>query len=120
MFEKAVSEPTFCPMYAQLCSYVNMKLPSSPPEEPDGKEIAFTSVLLNNCHEVFEGAGNLCAEIDRLTGLDQEMETRNKEIMLMKHRTLGNIRLIGELLKQKIVKDKIVHHTVQVHMQILY
>ncbi|KAM0847216.1 hypothetical protein ACQ4PT_055167 [Festuca glaucescens] len=113
MFEKAVSEPTFCPMYAQLCSYVNMKLPSSPPEEPDVKEIAFTSVLLNNCHEVFEGAGNLCAEIDRLTGLDQETETRNKEIMLMKHRTLGNIRLIGELLKQKIIKDKIVHHTVQ-------
>ncbi|KAM0911702.1 hypothetical protein ACQ4PT_013308 [Festuca glaucescens] len=113
MFEKAVSEPTFCPMYAQLCSYVNMKLPSSPPEEPDGKEIAFTSVLLNNCHEVFEGAGNLCAEIDRLTGLDQEMETRNKEIMLMKHRTLGNICLMGELLKQKNVIDKIVHHTVQ-------
>ena len=49
MFEKAVSEPTFCPIYAQLCSHLNKKLTSSPPEEPDGKEIAFTSVLLNNC-----------------------------------------------------------------------
>jgi translation initiation factor 4G len=120
MFEKVVSEPTFFPMYAQLCSYVNKKLPSSPPGEPDGKEIAFTSVMLNNYHEIFEGAGNLCAEIDRLTGLDQEMKTSNKEITLMKLRTLGNIRLIGELLKQKIFIEKIVHHTVQVHMQILY
>ena len=118
MFEKAVSEPTFCPMYAQLCSYLNKKLPSSP-QETDGKEISFTSVLLNNCHEVFEGAGNLCTEIDRLTGLDEEMETQNKEIMLMKLRTLGNIRLIGELLKQKIIIENIEHHAVQVHMQIL-
>ncbi|XP_071681874.1 zinc finger CCCH domain-containing protein 43 isoform X2 [Lolium perenne] len=113
MFEKAVSEPTFCPTYAQLCSYLNKKLPSSPPEEPDGKEIAFASVLLSNCHEVFKGAGNLCAEIDRMTGPDQEMETQNKQIMLMKLRTLGNIHLIGELLKQKIVIERIVQHTVQ-------
>jgi translation initiation factor 4G len=119
MFEKAVSEPTFCPTYAQLCSYLNKKLPSPPPEEPDGKETAFASVLLSNCHEVFKGASDLSAEIDRLTGPDQEMETQNKQIMLMKLRTLGNIHLIGELLKQKIVIERIVQHTVQVHMQIL-
>jgi translation initiation factor 4G len=119
MFEKAVSEPTFCPTYAQLCSYLNKKLPSSPPEEPDGKEIVFASVLLSNCHEVFKGTGDLCAEIDRLTGPDQQMETQNKQIMLMKLRTLGNISLIGELLKQKIVIERIVQHMVQVHMQIL-
>ncbi|CAM0958712.1 unnamed protein product [Alopecurus aequalis] len=113
MFEKAVSEPTFCPMYAQLCSYLNKKRTAPHSEEPDGKEIAFSSALLDNCHEVFEGAGNLPSEIDRLTGLDQEMETHNKEIMLMKLRTIGNIHLIGALLKQKIVIEKIRHHTVQ-------
>ncbi|KAH7428597.1 hypothetical protein KP509_09G008000 [Ceratopteris richardii] len=112
LFDKAVLEPTFCPMYAKLCSHLSTALPEFPSDDEDGKPVTFRRVLLNSCQEEFEGADNMRAEIHQLTGPDQEVDRLEKE-RLLKLRTLGNIRLIGELYKLKMIPERIVNYCIQ-------
>ena len=68
---------------------------------------------MNKCQETFEGVDELTKEIRRMTAPEQTMCRRVRERML-KRRFLGNIQLIGELMKQKIIVKRIVHNVVQV------
>jgi translation initiation factor 4G len=109
VFDKAVMEPTFCFMYAELCVHLSSGLPEFPPEEPDGKPICFKRVLLNTSQTEFEGADNMRAQLKEMSGpklLEKEQ--------LLKRRTLGNIRFIAELFKQKMLPKPIVNVCIRV------
>ncbi|CAN8240752.1 unnamed protein product [Cochlearia groenlandica] len=103
IFDKAILEPTFCPLYAKLCYIIDQKLPTFTDNE--AKRITFKRMLLNFCQEAFE--------VRDMNTTNHKAECKHKNI-LSNLRALGNLRFIGELVKQKVVPEKIGHHIVQI------
>ncbi len=46
---QAIWEPTFCPLYAEMCVGLSKALPEFPPMEGEDKPLTFRRVLLNTC-----------------------------------------------------------------------
>ena len=105
VFDKAIWEPGFCGMYADVCLRLSKELPEFPGESSDGKPMTFRRILLNTCQEEFEGAGQARTELSTITD-PAERAAATKRVKL---RTMGNIRLIGELFKKKMIAEKILH-----------
>ncbi|XP_026425491.1 eukaryotic translation initiation factor-like [Papaver somniferum] len=100
IFSKAVMEPTFCPLYAFLCSELSVYFPSFPPDEPQGKQITFMRILLDICQATYESANMKAGETRQQTmtvAPNQDLEYGYKE----RRQNLGNIRFICELSKQR-------------------
>lgn len=97
VFAKATTQHSFIEMYADVC----LKLSQDLPEE--GVQKRFRHALLDQCQKSF----NLHLEPPR-TRQDLDKEDQFEELIKYKTRMLGNVRLIGQLLRRKILAARII------------
>ncbi|KAF8028553.1 hypothetical protein BT93_E1242 [Corymbia citriodora subsp. variegata] len=113
IFDKALMEPTFCEMYANLCSHLAQELPDF---VEDNNKITFKRVLLNKCQEEFERGEREEQEANKAEEegeIKQSEEEREEKRIKARRRMLGNIRLIGELYKKRMLTEKIMHECIK-------
>jgi translation initiation factor 4G len=113
IFDKALMEPTFCEMYANFCSHLSHDLPDF---NEDNEKITFKRLLLNKCQEEFERGEREEAEADKTEEegeVKQTKKEREEKRLKARRRMLGNIRLIGELYKKRMLTERIMHECIK-------
>ncbi|KAM3871346.1 eukaryotic translation initiation factor 4 gamma 1-like [Diretmus argenteus] len=117
IFEKSISEPHFSATYANMCRcLMELRVPCT---DKPGVTVNFCRLLLNRCKREFE-KDNDGAEIFEKKRKQLDAASRDEEKQRLKdelkdaknqakRRSLGNIRLIGELFKLKMLTDVIMH-----------
>ncbi|KAI8909960.1 hypothetical protein DFJ77DRAFT_112391 [Powellomyces hirtus] len=132
IFEKALDEPTFGSMYAQLCHKLFVELPTVQKWiHADQKDNIFRKLLLSRCQEEFERSAKWSASEELLTEQRREARTRldtmsdeeklkiaeeDYERQKLKRRVLGNIAFIGELFIKGLITDKVMHNHCITHL----
>ncbi|KDP28894.1 hypothetical protein JCGZ_14665 [Jatropha curcas] len=113
IFDKALMEPTFCEMYANFCYHLAGELPDF---TEDNERITFKRLLLNKCQEEFERGEREQEEANKADeegATKQTAEEREEKRVKARRRMLGNIRLIGELYKKKMLTERIMHDCIK-------
>ncbi|KAJ6729941.1 EUKARYOTIC TRANSLATION INITIATION FACTOR 4 GAMMA [Salix viminalis] len=113
IFDKALTEPTFCEMYANFCFHLASELPEL---TKDDEKVTFKRLLLNKCQEEFERGEREQEEADKADEegeIKQSEEEREEKRIKARRQMLGNIRLIGELYKKKMLTERIMHSCIK-------
>jgi hypothetical protein len=112
IFDKALAEPYFCGVYADLCEVLNRTLPNiAVDHRPGVSQTNFRKMLLARCQAEFVQralTSESRASADRASD-ESETETWAKN----RRRTLGNTIFVGELFKRHLLSEKIIHECVQ-------
>eukprot|EP00210_Caulerpa_lentillifera_P005026 g4800.t1 len=116
IFDKALIETTFCPLYSDLCKLLTTEMPEFE-EEGDKRRITFRRLLLNKCQAEYE-KGDAAARAEK-NAKDENAtiseEDRMEKLALAKKerfRSLGNMQFIGFLFKKGMLTEKIIHNCI--------
>nr|KAG5693281.1 hypothetical protein BaRGS_011602 [Batillaria attramentaria] len=109
IFDKALEEPKYSNLYAQLCHRLCEDVPNFEP--PSSSISSFRRLLLNKCQDEFENRSKATEVFDKKDGPLTEEE--NEQYHLAKEKMLGNIKFIGELGKLEMLHEGILHKCIQ-------
>lgn len=131
LFEKALDEPQFCPMYARVCERLAAEgpnfEPSQPPESNEDspqrqrRTSTFLKLLLRKCQDEFENrsraeklasAAGSFANVEPGSEAHRQLMAAHAELKKARTKMLGNIRFIGELGKLKLLSEKVLHRCI--------
>ena len=79
VFDKALSEPTFSALYAQLCHFLSSELPDFTEEDPEtgeSKKFTFRRIILNKCQSEFEKGAEAMAAVE---GREQKAKAKGED-----------------------------------------
>jgi len=108
IFEKAIDEPKYCNLYAQLCLKLSHEVANF---DTDSNTNTFLRLLLSKCQEEFETRSKASSAFDKQdVPLSAEQQ---EEKQIAKRKMLGNIKFIGELGKLELLQEVILHKCVQ-------
>ncbi|KAG7381087.1 hypothetical protein PHYPSEUDO_006462 [Phytophthora pseudosyringae] len=109
---KAQMEWHFSTMYAELCAKIaQTAMPAITLEEGEvvtDTHKLFRKLLLQRCQKEFEAK----LEIEGVEDLPEV--TRREKELIMKRASLGHIRFVGELFKQRMLSSRIMHECVSI------
>lgn len=110
VFEKALDEPKYSSMYAQLCLRLSEEAPNFDDPGKTGNS-TFRRLLLKQCEEEFNNRTKASQAFDTKDGplTPEEEEQRSNT----KRKVLGNIRFIGELARYDMLHEAIVHKCIK-------
>lgn len=108
IFEKALDEPKYSSMYAQLCKRLSREAPNF---EQEDKPCTFRLLLLNKCKAEFENRSQSGELFEQHGSVSSPEEEERRQ--LAKRKMLGNIKFIGELAKLEILSENILHRCIQ-------
>jgi len=108
IFDKALDEPKYSFLYAQLCKRLSEGAPNfDPPDQP----CTFVRLLLNKCKDEFDNRSHANQMFDDrdspLSPADEEQR------QIAKFKMLGNIRFICELGKLGMLHEAVLHSCIQ-------
>lgn len=121
IFEKALDEPKYSSMYAQLCKRLSEEAPLF--EEDSKSSCTFLRLLIAVCRDKFNnrlkkdgGENDIIYKKSHKAQSQQNSENDSDEEErrhLAKQRMLGNIKFIGELNKLNMLSKNVLHQCIQ-------